>query len=246
MSLIAAVTGYSTSGKTFISQILNPFEFYPLISHTTRPMRAGEMEGLDYYYTSEDVFLQMIQEDQFIEQIDFCGFKYGLSKDELERAIKENKTIIHVCTPDGVDALQKVAHDKGFDFVSAFVEANDITVAHRMLKRFTSTRDEEEKAYTVRRLIHTLTLEKQWGGEYSYILKNSDEVASIAQAILDISKNKKSVPKKIKRETDFMLFTHEEYSEKIKELMEKGAPRNNAQCWEMASDLTGQKITTEY
>lgn len=240
MTLIAAVTGYSTSGKTFISQILDPFQFAPLVSHTTRSIRPGEMEALDYYYTSEDEFTRMITSDEFIEHVEFCGFRYGLSKTELTKALSENKTPIHVCTPEGVVELKKYAEEIGVRFVSAFIEADDQTMMNRMLKRLASVlRSESEQTYTLKRLATALTLEKSWEGKYNYVLEDSKDVASIAQNILDLTKMKIEHPEEEEREnvTPVKEGAFEQYVASVLNMTTDGIPRNGNECWKLAGEI---------
>ena len=64
------------------------------ISHTTRKKRDGEEEGRNYYYVSEEKFLEMIKKDEFIEYNFFNDNYYGTSKAEILKIEKEDKVCL--------------------------------------------------------------------------------------------------------------------------------------------------------
>lgn len=64
------------------------------ISHTTRPSRANETDGVNYHFVSEDHFKELISEQAFIEFAEVFGNYYGTSKAEIEKQLSEGKHII--------------------------------------------------------------------------------------------------------------------------------------------------------
>lgn len=239
MAVIAAITGFSTSGKTYVSQLLDPFTFRPLVSHTTRQPRPGEFEGLDYYYTSKDEFEALEAAGGFIESIEFCGYRYGLSGKEIEKALEENKALIHVCTPQGVVALQEYAENNGHSFVSAFIEADEVTIINRMLKRITSANG-AGRDYITQRIATALVEENEWGGDYHCILKDSNEVATVAQLINDYSKGGAELP--ISKSREGQLFSYPGYKVEVMQsavesLIPDRIPKNGRECWALAESI---------
>lgn len=82
------ITAPSGSGKTTIARHLLAHipQLRFSVSATTRAMRAGEQEGKDYYFISEDEFKQRIEAGKFIEyQEVYTGVLYGTLKEEIER-----------------------------------------------------------------------------------------------------------------------------------------------------------------
>ena len=82
---LIAFIGKSASGKTTLANYFSyKLEKYNLwISDTTRPQRVGEQEGHDYYFITEQDFLNKLADNQYLEGTCFRGWYYGHSKDSL-------------------------------------------------------------------------------------------------------------------------------------------------------------------
>ncbi|KAF9763710.1 Guanylate kinase [Nosema granulosis] len=80
------ISGPSASGKsTLIKMLLKAFPNLSLsISHTTRPMRQGEVDGKDYYFVSRSTFEDLIKNRRMLEYAEFNEHYYGTSLSELE------------------------------------------------------------------------------------------------------------------------------------------------------------------
>ncbi|MFA6624409.1 MAG: guanylate kinase [Bacilli bacterium] len=78
------LTGPSASGKTAACLFLQKhYGIRKVITHTTRPIRIGEKNDVDYHFVSEDEFLRLKNEDYFIETVFYNGHYYGTSRDEV-------------------------------------------------------------------------------------------------------------------------------------------------------------------
>jgi guanylate kinase len=92
---IIIITAPSGAGKTSITRFL--LAKYPQlafsISAATRPPRAHEKNGVDYYFLSLDDFQQKIQHNEFAEwEMVYEGKYYGTLKSELKRILQAGKT----------------------------------------------------------------------------------------------------------------------------------------------------------
>ena len=89
MNKIIILTAPSGSGKTSITRYLMasfPQKLAFSISAATRNARGNEKHGVDYYFISEELFKQKIQEQAFVEwEMVYEGKYYGTLKEELQR-----------------------------------------------------------------------------------------------------------------------------------------------------------------
>ena len=64
------------------------------ISYTTRPQRPGEVEGVDYFFVSEEMFSEMVNENAFLEHEIVFGYRYGTPRVWVETQMNNGKDII--------------------------------------------------------------------------------------------------------------------------------------------------------
>ena len=106
---ILVLSGPSGAGK---SSLIKKIEkeigaFYFSISTTTRPMRKGEVEGVDYYFVDREQFESDIEDENFLEYAKVHGNYYGTSIKPVKKALKEGKLVIFDIDVQGHDAVQK-------------------------------------------------------------------------------------------------------------------------------------------
>lgn len=98
MIKIFAIIGESGSGKNFLVKKLSdqyPIIFNEIIPCTTRPKRESEQSGVDYFFLSEDCFLNCVNEEKILGKTYFKNWYYGIFIDNL----LENKINIGVFNP---------------------------------------------------------------------------------------------------------------------------------------------------
>lgn len=64
------------------------------ISHTTRPPRPGEEDGVDYYFVDEAQFQEMIEGGMFLEHACVFDHRYGTSRAAVERLLAAGKDVV--------------------------------------------------------------------------------------------------------------------------------------------------------
>lgn len=78
------ITGPSASGKTATCLYLQAhYGIRKVVTHTTRGLRVGERDGVDYHFVDKETFLKMKAEGDFIETVCYNGNYYGTSKKEV-------------------------------------------------------------------------------------------------------------------------------------------------------------------
>ena len=103
MYKIIAIMGEAGTGKDSLMQEilkLKP-EFHEIISCTTRPMRQGEAEGVNYYYYTPEQFGDRVLHDEMLECTVFNDWFYGTSYD----SVRSDCINIGVFNPTGVESL---------------------------------------------------------------------------------------------------------------------------------------------
>ncbi len=90
------VSAPSGAGKTSLVRAL--VETTPSVrvsvSHTTRPMRPGEMDGINYHFVSEDEFLTMLDRNAFLEHARVFAHYYGTSQAWVEQTLAAGFDVI--------------------------------------------------------------------------------------------------------------------------------------------------------
>ena len=90
------VSGPSGVGKDTVMGRLRADhpEFEKTVSATTRAPRAGEAEGVNYYYRSEEAFRQMVESGEILESNFYNGAYYGTLKAEVEKRMAAGKPVL--------------------------------------------------------------------------------------------------------------------------------------------------------
>jgi len=108
--LALVVSGPSGAGKnTAIDRLLTdtPDLVYS-VSHTTRPPRPGEEDGVDYHFVSTVDFDRMVAAGAFIEHVIYLGDQYGTSECEITRLAAKGFDIVLNIDTQGACELRRV------------------------------------------------------------------------------------------------------------------------------------------
>lgn len=90
------VSAPSGAGKTSLVKALTEADPKVLVSvsHTTRDMRPGEQDGINYNFVSKDVFLEMVKNSDFLEHAEVFGNYYGTSQSWVENTLQAGRDVI--------------------------------------------------------------------------------------------------------------------------------------------------------
>lgn len=128
------MVGPSGSGKTTIGEELSKKGVVKLVTTTTRLPRAGEKEGVDYYFRN----VEELNPDDFIEQTVYNDRVYGLTKAEVEQALAKHD-VVHVSLDrNGSKAMKKYFPE---ETRVVYIQISKEAMEKRMRKRG----DSEEK-----------------------------------------------------------------------------------------------------
>lgn len=92
---LLVVSGPSGAGKgTICKALIEKNPIWISTSCTTRKPRAGEVEGVNYFFIEREEFLKRIDNDEFLEYAEVYGNFYGTPRSEVLRLLEEGKDVI--------------------------------------------------------------------------------------------------------------------------------------------------------
>lgn len=144
MRKIFAVMGKASTGKDTLTKMLSETLELPIaLSFTTRPMRVGEKQGVEYNFISDDDFWDLHGCDLLAEYTSYevaSGetWHYGLTKEELEKA----EYVLVIVNPDGFKQLTEIYGDK---VCSILIDAPADVRIKRYLDRDAVTEEKAEE-----------------------------------------------------------------------------------------------------
>lgn len=121
------LVGPSASGKTEVAKMLgNLFKVKKVVTHTTRDMRPGEINGIDYHFVNRETFNTLNSQGVFAETTEYNHNFYGTSKKE----IADNKVLI--VDPNGLTSFKAIGDSR---IICFFMNASRNTRKKRMIER---------------------------------------------------------------------------------------------------------------
>lgn len=120
------LVGRAASGKDFIRKKFESRGFRYAVSYTTRPPRAGEVDGQDYIFITPEKAQEMIHNDEFYEYVEFNGWIYGTSRDQFE------EDDVFIMTPSGLAHVDEDSRKKSFVI---FIDIDESIRRQRMIER---------------------------------------------------------------------------------------------------------------
>ncbi len=117
--LLIVVSGPSGVGKDAtlakMKEIGIPLHY--VVTATTRPMRTGEKEEIDYHFLSEEKFHKLVKEKQFLEWAKVYDNYYGVLKKEINEALDKGQDVIVKVDVQGATTIKRIAPDAVFIFL---------------------------------------------------------------------------------------------------------------------------------
>lgn len=125
--ILLLISGPSGVGKDTIARKIidaRPDDFYFVVTATTRPIRPGEVEGFDYYFTSNDEFAQMIEDDDLLEYAVVYNDYKGIPKKHIREALASGKDVIMRVDVQGAATIRKLIPNVITVFLTTETEAS--------------------------------------------------------------------------------------------------------------------------
>lgn len=160
------IAGPSASGKTrLVGELLRRFPGSSrLLTTTTRPSRAEEKDGADYFFVSREEFERGIASGEFFEYAEVYGNLYGSSKGALKNALERYPYVFAIIDVQGAIAFRAQLTDSKV----IFIRPGSLGDIERRLRQ---ERPDMSKGELVRRLA-TASLEMQLAGTFDVTVDN--------------------------------------------------------------------------
>lgn len=188
--MLVIISGPSGSGKGTVVKELDPARGYAVsISVTTRKPRPGEVDGKDYFFISEDMFIDMREQNELLEHFAYVGNYYGTPKPYVEEQIAKGKIVVLEIEVNG--ALQ--VKEKFPEAVLVFLMPPTFTeLERRLISRGT------EDAITIEDRLKKSLEEVPLIDKYDYLVIN-EKVPDAVQKIDAITHAERLRPKRNKQ-----------------------------------------------
>ena len=165
--LLFVLSSPSGAGKSTIARML--MESDPgialSVSVTTRPKRAGETDGVDYHFVTDEEFERMLASGAFLEWAHVFGFRYGTLRNEVLKVIEQGRDVLLDIDWQGTQQLKQVDPD----IVRVFILPPSMQELERRLRNRAT--DPEE---VIQRRMARAAVEISHWAEYDYVLINND------------------------------------------------------------------------
>ena len=138
------VSAPSGAGKTSIvnAALTADEQLVVSVSHTTRPARGGEVDGKNYHFVSDEMFSQMIENAEFLEQANVFDNRYGTSKAEVANKRDQGRDVILEIDWQGAQQVRETMPQA----ISVFILPPSVdALAARLTSRGEDTKESIEK-----------------------------------------------------------------------------------------------------
>ena len=171
------VTGPSGAGKgTLIRELLaRRHDLELAVSATTRPRRPGEVDGVHYYFLSDEEFDRRVAAGEFLEYVTFVSQRSGTLHSEIERIAAKGRACLLELEPTGALAVRDLVPGS----VTIFVDAPLEVLERRLRERATESAGEIGERLALAREHRKLA------GEFDYIVAN-DELQRAVDRLTEI------------------------------------------------------------
>ncbi|MDO5376613.1 guanylate kinase [Staphylococcus rostri] len=180
--LLIVLSGPSGVGKGTVRKRIfdDPNTSYKYsISMTTRDMREGEQDGVDYFFKTRDDFEQLIEQDAFIEYAEYVGNYYGTPVQYVKDTMNEGHDVFLEIEVEGAKQVRKKFPDALFIFLAP---PSLDHLKERLIGRGT------ESSEKIQRRVDEARKEVEMMNLYDYVVVNDevdlakDRIQSIVEA----------------------------------------------------------------
>ena len=173
------ISAASGAGKTSLVAAL--IEHCPglrvSVSHTTRTIRPGEVDGVNYHFTDEDSFTAMLAREEFLEHARVFGNLYGTSRVWVEQELGRGTDVILEIDWQGARQVKKLLPDTRAIFI--------MPPSRKTLEQRLTARGQDDARVIASRMAEAVEEMSHFGdGDYLVVNDDFDQALSELQAII--------------------------------------------------------------
>ncbi|MDQ0148888.1 guanylate kinase [Eubacterium multiforme] len=181
--VLLVISGPSGAGKGTICKALleKHKDIYLSVSATTRDPRVGEVEGVNYFFTTKEQFLQKVEEGDFLEHAEVYGNYYGTPKSSVQKMLNEGRDVILEIDIQGALKVKENCEEGIFIFI---LPPSMEELKQRIIKRGSETPE------SLMRRFKSAYKEINYISKYNYAVVNDeiDIAVSKLEAIITAEK----------------------------------------------------------
>jgi guanylate kinase len=165
--ILVVISSPSGAGKTTLAHRLAEEERLEFsVSYTTRSPRAGETDGVDYKFITEDEFSSMVERNEFAEWAQVHGNRYGTAIHTVNRALEDGKDYLFDVDYQGGAQIRR---QWPAESVLVFILPPSMAELERRLRRRATDAPE-----AIDRRLATAKRELEHFAEYDYLVVNDN------------------------------------------------------------------------
>ncbi len=172
--ILFVVSAPSGAGKTsLIKELRNQLEGFSVsVSHTTRPRRPGEVDGVDYVFTRRETFEEMAAAGDFLEYAKVFDNYYGTAYAAVDAVLSSGRDVLLEIDWQGTRQIKALKPNCQSVFI---LPPSREALAQRLHDR---AQDDDE---TIARRMRDAIAEMSHYAEYDYLVVNDDFSTAIAE-----------------------------------------------------------------
>lgn len=163
--MLIILTGKTASGKdTILAKLCQKYPYLrKIVTTTSRKMREGEQDGVDYHFISEKEFGEKIDRNEFVEYVEYGGNRYGTEKKEFDASLDQNS--IWKIDPSMAGKVRDVIKDK--KLLVIYITTSEDVILQRLRGR--NLPEEEIES----RMADDEAFFQEFKNKYDYIIENA-------------------------------------------------------------------------
>ena len=178
--------GKSTVGSSLIN-FLGRDKIRRVVTTTTRPPRAGEMDRIDYFFVSKEKFISKIKDGVFLEYAKTNDEYYGSSMSDIMSTLESGMDALLTIDVKGVEQIFKIRENIPFKIVTIFLFLEDFDELRERIENRGS-----ETEITLRKRLDTAKYEISKMSMYDFVVK-SRTMDDDLQSLVNIYKKVKGM-----------------------------------------------------